>query len=82
MKEPPDSILKEYTYLMSLDDIALEFDDEALFEVAKYSRRRKLGARARRSILEDIMHDIMFEDPEKKGEDILITLKDVQDKRR
>jgi ATP-dependent Clp protease ATP-binding subunit ClpX len=82
MKEPPDSILKEYTYLMSLDDIALEFDEAALFEIAKFSRRRKLGARALRSIFEDIMHDIMFEAPERKGENLLITLKDVQDKIR
>src|SRR5262249_25451427 len=69
---PPDSIIREYQELLSMDDIKLRFSEEALREVVRYSIRRKTGARGLRSIVEEVCHDVMFEAPEKRGETIVI----------
>ncbi len=80
--EPPDSILREYTHLLSMDGIELEVSEKALYSIARYARRRKLGARALRTIFEDIMHDIMFEAPEISGRRVVINREDVEAKLR
>lgn len=72
MTEPPDSIIKEYTRLLSLDNIELEFTGGALATVAHFAKRRKLGARGLRTIIEDIMHDHMFTAPERSGQKVVI----------
>ena len=59
----------------------LTFDDDALISIAKAAIERKTGARGLRSILEEIMLDIMFELPEHKGEIITIT-KDMVEKNK
>lgn len=64
MTVPPDSVVREYTELLALDDVALEFQEGALREVVRYAVQRKLGARGLRSILEEVCHDIMFDAPE------------------
>ena len=56
-------ILKEYQALFSLDEVELEFTDEAVEEVAKKSFERKTGARGLRSILEAVMNEVMYEIP-------------------
>jgi ATP-dependent Clp protease ATP-binding subunit ClpX len=66
LTEPPDSIVREYRELLSLDDIDLEFTEDALREVVRYSIERGLGARGLRSILEFAMADVMFEAPERR----------------
>jgi len=77
MTEPPDSIVREYSRLLGLDNIELQFEEAALRAIAHYARRRKLGARALRTIVEDIMHDHMFDAPEKSGQKIVIRGDDV-----
>ena len=63
LKEPKNAILKQYQALFSLDEVELEFTDEAVEEVAKKSFERKTGARGLRSILEAVMNEVMYEIP-------------------
>ena len=79
LTEPKNSLVKQYSKLFKLDDVNLEFEDEALKSIAKAAIERKTGARGLRSILEDIMLDIMYDLPEYKGKTITIT-KDVVEK--
>ena len=78
LTEPKNSLIKQYKALFELDDVKLTFEDDALEEIAKKALERKTGARGLRSILEEILLDIMFELPEYKGYEIVIT-KDVID---
>jgi ATP-dependent Clp protease ATP-binding subunit ClpX len=55
--------VKQYKALFSLDEVELEFTDDALVEVAKKSFERKTGARGLRSILESVMNDVMYTIP-------------------
>lgn len=73
MTGPPDSIIREYTRLFAMDGIEIELSEGALFAVAKHARKRRLGARALRAMIEDIMHDHMFEAPERRGQKIVIS---------
>ena len=59
MKEPRNAILKQYEKLLELDEVKLEFTDDALEAIAQKAMEKKTGARALRSILEDYMLDIM-----------------------
>ena len=61
--EPKNAIVKQYSYLFSLDDVELEIDKDALREIAKKSIARKTGARGLRTILEAILNDSMFDVP-------------------
>ena len=79
LKEPKNSLVKQYSKLFKLDDVTLEFDDESLVAIAKAAIERKTGARGLRSILEDIMLDVMYELPDYKGKTVTIT-KDVVEK--
>mgnify|MGYP000317737090 FL=1 len=63
LKEPKNAILKQYQALFSLDEVELEFTDEAVEEVAKKSFERKTGARGLRSILEADMNEEVYEIP-------------------
>ena len=63
LKEPKNAILKQYQALFSLDEVELEFTDEAVEEVAEKSFERKTGARGLRSILEAVMNEVMYEIP-------------------
>lgn len=76
LTEPKNAILKQYQKLFAIDGVNLKFDDEALKAVANLAIKRKTGARGLRSIMEDIMTDIMFELPELAGYDVIIS-KDV-----
>ncbi len=63
LKEPKNAILKQYQKLLELDEVKLEFTDEALEAIADKAMERDTGARALRSIIEDFMLDIMYEIP-------------------
>ncbi|MBJ8350430.1 ATP-dependent Clp protease ATP-binding subunit ClpX [Streptococcus zalophi] len=63
LTEPKNALVKQYQTLLSYDGVALEFEKEALQEIAKKAIQRKTGARGLRSIIEEIMLDIMFEVP-------------------
>ncbi|HIP92814.1 MAG TPA: ATP-dependent Clp protease ATP-binding subunit ClpX [Desulfurobacteriaceae bacterium] len=73
--EPKNALVKQYKKLFEMEGIELEFEEEALREIAKEAMRRKTGARGLRAILENIMKDIMFEIPDKAGqiEKVVIT---------
>ncbi|GKI15494.1 ATP-dependent Clp protease ATP-binding subunit ClpX [Oscillospiraceae bacterium] len=63
LKEPKDSIVKQYQALFRMDNVELEFTDEALRAVAKKTIERKSGARGLRSVVEGLLIPIMFEVP-------------------
>ena len=63
LKEPKNAIIKQYKKLLELDEVQLEFEDEALVAIAKRAKEKKVGARALRSIIEEFMLDIMYEIP-------------------
>lgn len=61
--EPKNSLLKQYKKLLELDGVKLEFDDDALTRIAALAIERNIGARGLRSIMEEIMQDIMYTVP-------------------
>ena len=61
--EPKNSLVKQYKKLLKYDNVELEFEKEALESIVTKAIERKTGARGLRSIIEDIMRDIMFEIP-------------------
>ena len=63
LKEPKNSLVKQFKKLFELDNVELEIDDDALIEVARKAIERKTGARGLRSILEETMMDIMYDIP-------------------
>lgn len=63
LKEPKNSLVKQYQALMEMDGVELEFEEEALREVAKIAMERKTGARGLRSVIEKTMTDVMYESP-------------------
>lgn len=63
LREPKNAILKQYKALLSLDEVDLEFDDDAVKAIAHKSFERKTGARGLRSILEAVMNEVMYEVP-------------------
>lgn len=63
LKEPKNAILKQYQKLLEMDEVKLEFEDDALAAIAKQAKEKKVGARALRAIIEDFMLDIMYEIP-------------------
>ena len=63
LKEPKNSLVKQFQKLFELDGVELEFEDAALRAIAKKAIERNTGARGLRSIVENIMMDIMYEIP-------------------
>lgn len=63
LKEPKNAIIRQYQALLGMDHVKLEFEDGALKAIAEEALKRDTGARALRSILENLMLDIMYEIP-------------------
>ena len=63
LTEPKNALIKQYKQLLLFDNVELEFEDEALMAIARKAIERKTGARGLRSIIEEVMMDIMFEVP-------------------
>ena len=63
LTEPKNALAKQYAKLIEMDGAELKFDDEAIEAIAEMAIKRNTGARGLRTILEDIMQDIMFEIP-------------------
>jgi ATP-dependent Clp protease ATP-binding subunit ClpX len=63
LSEPKNALIKQYTKLFEMDNVELEFEEEALKAIAKEAIKRKTGARGLRSIIEDTMKEIMFDIP-------------------
>ena len=72
LQEPKNALVNQYKYLFEIDSVDLSFRDEALKSIAKRAIARKTGARGLRSILEDILMDVMFELPNKDLEKVII----------
>jgi ATP-dependent Clp protease ATP-binding subunit ClpX len=77
---PPDSLVNEYRELLALDDVDLTFTPGALREIARHALLRKVGARGLRAIFEELMADVLFEAPERRGEAVGIDAKMVRRK--
>ncbi|MDM5263325.1 ATP-dependent Clp protease ATP-binding subunit ClpX [Sulfurovum sp. XTW-4] len=71
--EPKNSLVKQYQKLFEIDDVKLTFEEDALARIAQKALERKTGARGLRSILEEILLDIMYELSELKGYEVVIT---------
>jgi ATP-dependent Clp protease ATP-binding subunit ClpX len=67
LKEPKNSLIKQYQRLFEFEEVELEFNDEAILEIAKKAISKKTGARGLRSILENILLKTMFELPDMEG---------------
>lgn len=63
LTEPKNSIVKQYQKIFSFEDIELEFTDDAIKEIALIAFERKTGARGLRSVMEELMLDLMYEIP-------------------
>ncbi|HHX57598.1 MAG TPA: ATP-dependent Clp protease ATP-binding subunit ClpX, partial [Clostridiales bacterium] len=63
LTEPKNALIKQYKKLFSFDNIELIIDDDALIEIAKKAILQKTGARGLRTILEEILMDVMFDAP-------------------
>lgn len=74
--EPKNALLKQYKMLLEMDDTELEFEDDAVTEIAKKAVERETGARGLRTIVEDIMLDIMYEIPSMPDAEKVIITKD------
>ncbi len=80
VSEPKNSIIKQYITSFKLEDVTLEFDDEAVKAIAKKAVDQKTGARGLRSIVENIMISIMFDIPSyKDATKVVLTKESVQD---
>lgn len=66
LTEPKNALAKQYQKMIELDNVKLTFEDDALVEIAKQAIERKTGARGLRSIIENIMLDVMFELPSRE----------------
>ena len=67
LTEPKNSVIKQYQYLFSLDNVDLIFEKDALVEIARESIKRKTGARGLRSIIEELLLDVMYDIPSKEN---------------
>ena len=65
--EPKNSIIKQYKKLFALDGIKLTFTDDAILKIANLARGKSRGARSLRTIIENMMLDLMYDIPDKKG---------------
>ena len=73
LTQPKNALLRQYEKLFAIDGARLKFEDEAIKEVANQAIKRKTGARGLRSIMEDVMIDIMYDLPELNGYDVVIS---------
>ena len=76
LQEPKNSLVKQYKALMDMDGVDLEFEPDALREVAKTAMARKTGARGLRSVIEKTMMDVMYEAPSNENMKKCVITKD------
>jgi len=81
LREPKNAVLKQYKKLFEIDGVNLEISEDALYAIAKEALRRGTGARALKSVFEEVMIDIMFDIPDLKAVDKVIITEDCVTKR-
>jgi len=79
MKEPKNSLIKQYEALFEMDGVKLEITEDAIARIAELAIERKMGARGLRSILEGIMLDLMYDIPSRTDVEKLVIDKDFID---
>ena len=77
LKEPKNALIKQYKKLFEFDEVKLGVEEEAVDEIARLAYERKTGARGLRSIMEDVLMDVMYEIPSDDGIAECILTKDV-----
>jgi ATP-dependent Clp protease ATP-binding subunit ClpX len=82
LRDPKNALVKQYAKLFGLEDVDLNFTEDALEAIAQKAIERKTGARGLRSIVETILLDTMFELPEMDGVTEIVVDKDVVDGRK
>ncbi|MFH1755353.1 MAG: ATP-dependent protease ATPase subunit HslU [Candidatus Latescibacterota bacterium] len=85
LKEPANSLLKQYGALLDADNCAVEFSDDAISEIARVAgetnaRSENIGARRLHTVMSTLLEEILFELPESKRDKIIFTGKDVCEK--
>jgi len=74
LEKPKNSLVKQYKKLFKMDGVGLEFTPEALTAIADAAVKREIGARGLRSIIEGVLHSVMYDTPSREGiEKIVIT---------
>src|SRR5208337_3580077 len=69
MTEPRNALVKQYSRFFDMEGADVEFTNDALLEIAKMAKAKDTGARGLRSIVEEIMLDILFEPPDRAAKD-------------
>ena len=77
LEEPKNALIKQYKELLSMDNIELEFEKDAIKEIAKIALERKTGARGLRAVIESALLDTMFTLPSEKNVEKCVVTKDV-----
>ena len=81
LQKPKNALVKQYKKLLELDDVELEFEDDALRAIAKKAIERNTGARGLRSIVESVMMESMYEVPSRTDiKKVLVTKESVEGK--
>jgi ATP-dependent Clp protease ATP-binding subunit ClpX len=81
LTEPRSALVKQYEQLLHMDNVALEFQPDAIRAIAKEAHRRKTGARALRGIVEELMLDVMYELPSRKDLTRCVITREMVEKR-
>ncbi len=81
LTQPRNALIKQYQKLMDMDNVKLEFRPDALRAIAKEAYRRKTGARALRSIVEELMLEVMYELPSRKDVSRCVITREMVEKR-
>ncbi|MCW6701778.1 ATP-dependent Clp protease ATP-binding subunit ClpX [Anaerococcus sp. NML200537] len=80
LKEPKNSVIKQYQKLFDLDNVKLSFEDDAIEAIAKKAIEQKTGARGLRTILENLLLDVMFDIPSRNEiKEVLVTKEAIDD---
>ncbi len=78
ISEPKNALLKQYKKLLAYDGVELEIDQDAVKAIAEKAAAKKIGARGLRSIIEEVMTDVMYEVPSKKDiKKVRVTKEDI-----
>ncbi|MCA2096774.1 ATP-dependent Clp protease ATP-binding subunit ClpX [Anaerococcus degeneri] len=80
LNEPKNSLIKQYQKLFDLDDVKLHFNDDAIAEIAKKAYDQKTGARGLRTIIENLLLDVMYEIPSRDEiKEVIVTKESIDD---
>jgi len=77
LQDPKNALVKQYQKLFGMENCQLEFTEEALSAIARRAMGKETGARGLRSIIEDVMLDVMFDLPDNAGSSYVINERNV-----